>query len=89
MAKRSRTHHITTRQEALKSGWSMGRSLLTLPFNKAYKILQKAGVNVYMDEGQIFGPADEAIKALEILAEHGDTVSAYALEIARQHASSK
>lgn len=89
MAKRSRTHHVTLRQEALKSGWSLGRSLLTIPFNKAYRVLQGAGINVYMDEGQLFGPSDEAIKALEVLAEHGDTVSAYALEIARKHASPK
>ncbi len=90
MAKRSGTRDLTPRQEALKgSHWSAGRNLLTIPFNKAYKILQEAGLNVYMDDGQLFGPGDEADRAFTILAENGDIVSRQALELARKYASSK
>jgi len=90
MAKRSGIRHLTPRQEALKGlHWSAGRNLLTIPFNRAYRILQKAGLNVYMDEGQLFGPADEADRAFTILAEHGDVTSARVQELARQYASSK
>lgn len=69
------------REEASKTGWASGFSMMTISPDLACQVLQNAGLTVYREEGRIFGPKEEAKRAFQVLADKGDDYALLALAI--------
>jgi len=59
---------LTKKEEASETGWSCGKNILRVDMEFAAQKIREAGLTVYIDNDCIYGPEEESLEVLEIIA---------------------